>query len=113
MSSLVRIGRQNHPHIHPLLFIHDDCVLEVKEGYEWEAANALCWTMRNHILQKMFGVNLKVPIKGEPDVGKNLGQMYELLNLPDDAPSWIKDIEPVDPLNPVKPEWWRDERDII
>lgn len=112
LSAMLRIARQGNPNIKPVLFIHDDCVLEVKEGYEWEAANALCWCMRFHKMKDWFGVNLLVPIKGEPDVGKNLGEMYELGDLPDSAPDWVKSIPKIDPLNPEKPRWWSDIKDI-
>ena len=112
LYALLRIARQGNPYIKPILFIHDDDVMEVKEGYEWEAANALCWVMRNHRLKELFGIDLSVPIKGEPDVGKTLGTMYELGGLPDDAPDWVKAIPKVDTMNPSKPTWWDDKKDI-
>lgn len=112
LMAMYRIYRQGNPNINPVLFIHDDCILEVKEGYEWEAANALCWVMHNHNLERLYGIKLKVPIKGEPDVGKNLGEMYELLDLPDNAPDWVKAIPPVSPLKATKPKWWDDKKDI-
>jgi DNA polymerase-1 len=112
LVAMLRILRQGNPNIHPVLFIHDDDILEVKEGFEWEAANALCWCMANHNLEKTFGFKLKVPIKGEPDVGKTLGDMYELMDLPDNAPQWIKDLPPINNNNPVKPSWWDDSKDI-
>lgn len=112
LMAMYRIAKQGNPNIKPVLFIHDDCILEVKEGYEWEAANALCWVMRNHNMKRLFGVDLKIPIKGEPDVGKSLGEMYELGDLPSTAPEWVKSIPKIDPLNPVKPSWWNNRLDV-
>jgi hypothetical protein len=85
--------------------------MEVDEHFAWEAANAIVWTMRNHRLYSLTGERLTVGMKGEPDIGYSLGEMYELMDLSKDAPQWIKDLPPIDPLKPVKPSWWNDERD--
>lgn len=111
LDSLVRIRKQQVPQINPILFIHDDNVMEVDVDFAWEAANAIVWTMRNHRLYRLTGERLTVGMKGEPDIGYSLGEMYELMDLPKDAPQWIKDLPPIDPLNPVKPSWWDDSKD--
>ena len=74
----------------PVLFIHDDNILEVKEGLEEEYAGYLKYYMESVPLEELFGVTLPVPIVAEPESGKTLGGMEELDHVKAVRPSWCK-----------------------
>jgi DNA polymerase-1 len=109
--AIARIARQANPEIiRPVMFIHDDIILEVKDGHEQEAINTLLWVLDNPPLQELFGIRSPIPIKAEPDIGLNLGEMYEIYDLKDeDKPYWMPELH----INPEKPSWWNDEKDLI
>lgn len=105
---IARLSRQADPDIiRPVMFIHDDVILEVKDGHEEEAVNALLWVLNNPPLH-IFGLTAPLPILAEPDIGLNLGEMYELYDLPDELPDWMPQIN----INPQKPLWWDDSKDL-
>lgn len=79
-----------------VLTIHDQVVLEVREGYEEEMAAALCWCMQNPPLESWFGIRSPLPFGSDAEIGDNLGEMEERA-----------DIEP------VKPDWWNDDEDAV
>lgn len=109
--AIARIARQVDPDIIcPVAFIHDDIILQVKDGHEAEALNMLLWVLANPPLKSMFGIEAPLPIFGEPDVGLSLGEMYELYDLPDDAPEEYKLL--ATQISPAKPVWWNDEKDL-
>lgn len=108
---IARLARQCDPEtIRPVMFIHDDIILEVKDGHETEALNALLYVLNNPPLQSIFGITSPIPIKAEPDIGYNLGEMHELYDLSEDAPPEY--FELAKNINPVKPRWWDDAKDI-
>jgi DNA polymerase I-like protein with 3'-5' exonuclease and polymerase domains/uracil-DNA glycosylase len=108
--AIARIARQVDPSIiSPVAFIHDDIILRVKEGHEEEAVNMLLWVLNNPPLESLFDIKSPVPIMAEPDIGKSLGEMYELYDLPDEMPEWYKPFT----VQPKMPEWWNLERDLI
>lgn len=110
LLGIARLARQVDPDlIRPAMFIHDDVILEVKDGYEEEAVNALLWVLNNPPLEQLFGITSPIPIKAEPDIGLDLGDMYELYDLPDELPDWMPTLN----INPVKPSWWNDEKDLF
>lgn len=109
--AIARLARQCDPDImRPVMFIHDDVILEVKDGHEIEAVNALLYVLNNPPLKEIFGIQSPIPIKAEPDIGLNLGDMYPLYELdPDDPPEYWAIAKAIDPQ---KPSWWKDEIDI-
>lgn len=108
--AIARIARQCDPDIiSPVAFIHDDVILKVKEGHEEEAVNMLLWVLNDPNLEDMFGIKSPVPILAEPDIGKSLGEMYELYDLPNEMPDWYTPFT----VTPQKPSWWDDARDLI
>lgn len=110
--AILRILRQCDPEIIRCVnFIHDDIILEVKDGYEQEGLSALLYAMQSQPLQDIFGVTLPIPIIAEPDIGYNLGEMYPLLEIDKDTPAWVTDLN-LD-TTCVKPTWWDDRKDIL
>lgn len=110
LLGIARLARQVDTRIiRPAMFIHDDVILEVKDGYEEDAVNALLWTLNNPPLEEIFGITSPIPIKAEPDIGLNLGDMYEIYDLPDELPLWMPTLN----INPVKPTWWDDNKDVF
>ena len=107
---IARLARQVDTRIiRPVMFIHDDVILEVKDGYENEAVNALLYVLNNPPLEQLFGIKSPIPIKAEPDIGLDLGSMYEIYDLPEeDLPLWMPKFD----INAAKPSWWREDRDI-
>jgi DNA polymerase I-like protein with 3'-5' exonuclease and polymerase domains len=94
--------------IRPVAFIHDDIILEVKDGHEEEGLNTLLWVLNNAPIKQIFGINPPIPILAEPDIGLNLGEMYELYDLkPEDKPFWLPELK----IKPQKPEWWQDQKE--
>lgn len=113
LLALARVANQDTDNkILPMGFIHDDCLMLVKEGFEQDAVDAVVYAMNQHKLEKVCGLHLTVPIKGEPDVGKSLGSMYELTGVPNDAPEWVKKIKLPKLLDAKKPSWWDDKKDF-
>lgn len=109
VAAIARIARQvDHDIISPVAFIHDDIILRVKDGYEEEAVNMLLWVLNNPPLKTLFDLEPPIPIIAEPDVGVSLGEMYELYDLPKELPDWWTPIN----IDPKKPEWWKDEKDL-
>lgn len=109
--AIARLARQCDPEtIRPVMFIHDDVILEVKDGYEVEAVNALLYVLNNPPLESIFGVNAPIPIKAEPDIGLNLGDMYPLYELEPDDPAEYWAV--ANAIDPKKPRWWDDTKDI-
>lgn len=109
--AIARLARQVDPDlIRPVMFIHDDIILEVKDGYEQEAVNALLYVLNNPPLEQLFGITAPIPIKAEPDIGINLGEMYPLYELEADDPPEYWNI--ANNINPQKPSWWDDTKDI-
>lgn len=109
--AIARLARQVDPDlIRPVMFIHDDIILEVKDGYEVEAVNALLYVLNNPPLEKLFGITAPIPIKAEPDIGLNLGEMYALYELEENDPPEYWAI--ANAIDPKKPDWWIDEKDI-
>lgn len=107
--AIARIARQVNPEIIcPIAFIHDDIILQVKNGHEEEALNMLLWVLNNAPLERLFGIKPPIPILAEPDMGISLGEMIELYDLPAELPSWYVPVN----INPQKPTWWNDDRDI-
>lgn len=113
LLGLTRLALQDTDRkIIPVGFVHDDMITYVKEGYEQDAVDALVYVSNQHRLDELCGLNLSVPLKSEPDVGKSLGEMYELADLPKDAPDWVKNIKLPNLLNPKKPSWWNDNLEL-
>lgn len=109
--AIARIARQVDLNIiRPVMFIHDDIILEVKDGHELEAVNMLLWVLNNPPFKQLFGVEPPIPIKAEPDIGTNLGDMYALYELEDSDPEEYHEI--ARNINPQKPSWWDDSKDI-
>jgi DNA polymerase I-like protein with 3'-5' exonuclease and polymerase domains/uracil-DNA glycosylase len=108
--AIARIARQVDLNtICPVAFIHDDIILRVKDGHEEEAVNMLLYVLNDPPLHKLFDISCPVPILAEPDIGKSLGEMYELYDLPDEMPEWYKPFT----VNPSKPSWWDDAKDLV
>jgi DNA polymerase I-like protein with 3'-5' exonuclease and polymerase domains len=110
--AIARIARQVDPEIIcPVAFIHDDVVLQVKDGHEEEALNMLLWVLNNPPLEQLFGIKSPIPILAEPDIGTSLGSMYELYDLSTDAPQEYHEL--AKKINPQKPSFWNDKRDLM
>lgn len=89
-----RLQAQVHPDIaRVILTVHDQVVLEIKQGYEEEVVKALCWTMQNPPLQEWFGVTAPLPFGSDAETGANLGEMDEREDLRAEKPSWWNDDE--------------------
>lgn len=109
--AIARIARQVNPDIiRPVMFIHDDIVLEVKDSHEEEAVNMLLWVLNNPPLKQLFDIQSPIPILAEPDIGHNLGEMYELYDLSKDAPEEYKKLATL--IKPAKPNYWVDSIDL-
>jgi DNA polymerase I-like protein with 3'-5' exonuclease and polymerase domains len=108
---IARLARQCDPNIiRPVAFIHDDIILEVKDGYEELGVNTLLWVLNNPPLKEMFNIQPPIPILAEPDIGLNLGEMIELYDLKDDEkPFWLPEFK----INPQKPAFWNEARDLF
>lgn len=90
----VRLQAQVHPDIcRVVLTIHDQVVLEVKDGYEEEMVRALCWTMQNPPLREWFGVEAPLPFGSDAEIGTSLGRMAKRGDLTAQKPSWWNDDE--------------------
>ena len=74
----------------PLLFIHDDVTLEVREDRVEEAASYLKWCMENPPLH-WFNLELPLPIASDVSIGPNLGEMEERPDIVAVKPPWIKE----------------------
>jgi DNA polymerase I-like protein with 3'-5' exonuclease and polymerase domains len=109
--AIARIARQADPNIiRPVAFIHDDIILEVKDGHEELGVNTLLYTLNNPPLKELFGIQPPIPILAEADIGPNLGEMLELNELTDETwPLWLPKFEIVG----KKPDFWRDERELF
>ena len=89
-----RMQAQVHPDLcRVVLTIHDQVVLEVREGYEEEMVKALCWVMQNPPLREWFGVEAPLPMGSDAEIGDSLGLMEERGDLTAEKPSWWNDNE--------------------
>ena len=90
----IRFSHQVDPDvIRDLAFVHDQLILEVKEGHEEEAAKALKWCMENPPLEEWFGITMSVPIIAEVEIGDNGGSLEEQKGMEAAKPSWWDDDE--------------------
>jgi DNA polymerase I-like protein with 3'-5' exonuclease and polymerase domains len=104
--------------MHLIGFVHDALVMEVRDGYEVEAASALLYAMEQPPLEEYFGIQAPLPIKAEADIGLNQGDMYEFAELPDVLPEWLaamnlpiveRDGKRVVDVHAERPSWWNDD----
>lgn len=104
--------------MHLVGFVHDALVMEVRDGYEAEAASALLYAMEQPPLEEYFGIQAPLPIKAEADIGLNQGEMIEFSELPDQLPQWLEDLHlPIVEkdgkrafdIHAAKPVWWNDD----
>jgi len=77
--------------MHPILFIHDDVVVEAREEDAEEAASALRWFMQTPPLWEWFNIESPIPLVSDVCIGNSLA-----------------DLEEVD-IDAAEPEWAYDE----
>lgn len=109
--AIARLAQQCDPDIiRPVAFIHDDVILEVKDGHEEEGLNALLYVLNNPPLKELFGITSPIPILAEPDCGLNLGEMIELYEMKEeDRPFWLPKFE----IKTDRPKWWNPDKDLF
>lgn len=72
----------------PVAFIHDALIFLVREDKAEELAGNIKWYMETPPLESWFGLKAPLPMKADADVGDDLSDMEEL-----------------EGLKPIKPEW--------
>lgn len=81
---LLAAGEINKLGINPdefrlVLFIHDELVFEIKESIDLNKyAKIILHHMENPPLERDFGVKLKVPLRADIKIGKNLNDLKEM-----------------------------------
>ncbi len=77
------------------MFIHDAVIVEVKEDYVEEAAQAIKWYMESPPLEEWFDITPIVPIVADVSIGDDLGTMDERGDIQAVRPSWAQDDDVV------------------
>jgi uracil-DNA glycosylase family 4 len=107
VMALTRLAAQaDHNLIRPVGFIHDQLIAEVDENYYIEGMGWLKWVMENPLLEQMFGLVPPLPIKSDPEWGRNLADSTELA---DADPAMIAAVAE----HTRKPDWWEDDEEAV
>lgn len=100
LVAAIRFSHQVDPREARILaFIHDQLVLEVRQGMEEDYAAYLKWVMDNPPLENWFGISAPLPILGDAEIAE-----------PDEnGKITLASLKERKGIQPIKPPFWNDD----